>query len=86
MASASRGNSRAIRSDYEPMRDFVARQTLTGSHPSLVEHVFSEARARTAALGVELRLPRVEPRAHRGGETSALELLQYRPPCPPVPQ
>jgi MoaA/NifB/PqqE/SkfB family radical SAM enzyme len=49
---------------YAPMRDFVARQTLTGSDPVIVERVFDEARRRAMALGVELRLPRVEPREH----------------------
>jgi radical SAM protein with 4Fe4S-binding SPASM domain len=47
---------------YRPMHQFVAAQTLLGEDPARVEDAFAAARAAAAALGVELRLPRVTPR------------------------
>ncbi len=52
---------------YAPMRDFVEEQTLLGEDPARVDHYFAEARALAGELGLELRLPRVRPRAHPSG-------------------
>jgi MoaA/NifB/PqqE/SkfB family radical SAM enzyme len=52
---------------YAPMREFVNEQTLIGYDPSHVRRVFEEATALAASLGIELRLPRVEPREHAPG-------------------
>lgn len=52
---------------YAPMREFVAAQTLTGGNGALIEAMFAEARGEAARLGIELRLPRTEPRPHPPG-------------------
>ncbi|RIL02211.1 MAG: radical SAM protein [Proteobacteria bacterium] len=52
---------------YRPMRRFVQDETLAGADPGAIEQAFAAARATAAALGVELRLPRITPRAHPPG-------------------
>ncbi len=52
---------------YRPMRDFVDEQSLLGEEPGRVEHYFTAARAAAAELGVDLRLPRTQPRLHPPG-------------------
>lgn len=52
---------------YASMRAFVSQQTLTGSDPVPVARAFAAARAVAAEANIELRLPRVEPRAHPPG-------------------
>lgn len=50
---------------YRPMRAFVEAQTLLNDDPARVARYFDRARARAAARGVDLRLPRTERRAAR---------------------
>ena len=50
---------------YGPMREFVEAETLAGESPERVGAAFDEARALASELGVDLRLPRPTPRAHR---------------------
>ena len=57
----------ALPERYRPMREFVDRQTLLGEDPVRVERYFGEARAVAQELGVELRLPRTQPRLHPPG-------------------
>jgi MoaA/NifB/PqqE/SkfB family radical SAM enzyme len=52
---------------YAPMRQFVNEQTLIGYDPAHVARVFEEAAGIATAAGIELRLPRVEPREHASG-------------------
>jgi MoaA/NifB/PqqE/SkfB family radical SAM enzyme len=52
---------------YRPMRDFVEEQTLLNEDPERVEHYFTAARAVARELGVDLRLPRTQPRPHPPG-------------------
>lgn len=52
---------------YRPMRDFVQEQTLLEEEPERVEHYFGEARAVAGSLGLDLRLPRTQPRPHAAG-------------------
>lgn len=52
---------------YRPMREFVEAQTLLGDDPVRVGRYFDEARAAARELGVELRLPRTQPRPHPPG-------------------
>lgn len=52
---------------YRPMREFVETQTLLGEDPARVEHYFADARTVAAELGVDLRLPRTQPRLHPPG-------------------
>jgi radical SAM protein with 4Fe4S-binding SPASM domain len=52
---------------YRPMRDFVDDETLLHEDPARIEHYFGAARAVASELGIELRLPRVEPRPHPPG-------------------
>lgn len=52
---------------YRPMREFVDAETLVGEDPVRVDRYFSEARAVAHDLGVDLRLPRTEPRPHPPG-------------------
>jgi radical SAM protein with 4Fe4S-binding SPASM domain len=47
---------------YRAMRGFVDAETLAGVPSATIERAFDEARDAAAALGVELRLPRVRPR------------------------
>ena len=49
---------------YRPMRDFVEEQTLLNEDPGRVERYLGEARQAAAELGVNLRLPRVQPVEH----------------------
>jgi radical SAM protein with 4Fe4S-binding SPASM domain len=52
---------------YGPMREFVQSQTLLEDDPTRVEHFFGLARETAEALGVDLRLPRTQPRIHPPG-------------------
>ena len=52
---------------YRPMRDFVQEQTLLEEDPDRVAHFFGEARLVAEMLGVDLRLPRTQPRPHPPG-------------------
>jgi radical SAM protein with 4Fe4S-binding SPASM domain len=52
---------------YAPMRAFVQSQTLLNEDPARVARYFDEAASVAAALGVDLRLPRPEVRAHAAG-------------------
>jgi MoaA/NifB/PqqE/SkfB family radical SAM enzyme len=52
---------------YQPMREFVAIETLTSADPREVKATFDEARAVARKLGVDLRLPRTRPRPHPPG-------------------
>ena len=52
---------------YRPMRQFVQEQTLLEEDPRRVERYFGAAREVADELGVELRLPRTQPRAHPPG-------------------
>jgi radical SAM protein with 4Fe4S-binding SPASM domain len=49
------------------MRRFVDEQTLLGEDPGRVNGYFDAARAVAAELGVDLRLPAVEPTPHPPG-------------------
>jgi MoaA/NifB/PqqE/SkfB family radical SAM enzyme len=55
----------ALPAHYRPMRDFVEAQTLLRDDPARVRRYFDTARDRAHALGVQLRLPRIEMRAVR---------------------
>jgi radical SAM protein with 4Fe4S-binding SPASM domain len=46
------------------MRAFIDEQSLLGEDRARVDAVFAEARAEAARLGLPLRLPRLDPRAH----------------------
>jgi len=50
----------ALPPEYEPMRAFIQRETLTGDL-NRVERYFDEARAVAKEGGIELRLPRLQP-------------------------
>jgi MoaA/NifB/PqqE/SkfB family radical SAM enzyme len=52
---------------YEPMREFVAQQTLVGHDPQRVARAFAAAREAATAHGIALRLPRVTPMEHAPG-------------------
>lgn len=52
---------------YLPMREFVEEETLLNEDRARVEHYFGAARATATELGVELRLPRTDPRPHPHG-------------------
>lgn len=52
---------------YRPMRAFVDAQTLLNEDPGRVAFFFDAARAESERLGVSLRLPGVQPRAHPPG-------------------
>jgi MoaA/NifB/PqqE/SkfB family radical SAM enzyme len=52
---------------YEPMREFVAQQTLVAHDPERVARAFAAARDAAAAHGIALRLPRVTPIEHAPG-------------------
>jgi radical SAM protein with 4Fe4S-binding SPASM domain len=50
---------------YRPMREFIQAQTLLAEDPRRVTQSFAEARQEVAQeLGVDLRLPRTQPRVH----------------------
>ncbi|HET7563987.1 MAG TPA: SPASM domain-containing protein, partial [Gemmatimonadaceae bacterium] len=57
----------ALPARYRPMREFVDAQTLLHDDPVRVERYFDEARAVATELGIELRLPRTQPRVHPAG-------------------
>jgi radical SAM protein with 4Fe4S-binding SPASM domain len=52
---------------YQPMRSFIDRQTLLNEDPDRVARYFGEAREEAAGLGLELRLPSLQPRSHPAG-------------------
>lgn len=52
---------------YRPMREFVQAQTLLEDDPARVDRYFAEARRVAAELGIDLRLPRTQPRPHPPG-------------------
>ena len=45
---------------YGPMRDYATEEALFGRDAARADELFSEAAARSRALGIELRLPRLE--------------------------
>lgn len=45
---------------YRPMREFVAAESLLGADPAEVAEAFAAARETAAALGIDLRLPRLD--------------------------
>ncbi len=49
------------------MRDFVRGETLLHEDPGRVSGVFDAARGLAAELGLDLRLPRVQPKIHPAG-------------------
>lgn len=57
----------ALPERYRPMRDYVQEQSLLWEDGERVERYFGQARAEAARLGVDLRLPRTQPRAHPAG-------------------
>jgi radical SAM protein with 4Fe4S-binding SPASM domain len=56
---------------YRPMREFVQAETLLEADADQVAHYFGQARAVAAELGVDLRLPRTQPRPHAPGTPGA---------------
>lgn len=56
----------ALPPEYEPMRAFIQRETLTGNLDR-VERYFDEARAVAKDAGIELRLPRLQPSFYEEG-------------------
>lgn len=52
---------------YQPMRAFIDEQSLLNEDRGVVAAAFGRARERAAALGIDLRLPDVEPVAHPPG-------------------
>lgn len=52
---------------YAPMREFIEDQTLLNENPETVNHHFAVARAAASRLGIDLRLPDVEPVTHPHG-------------------
>lgn len=52
---------------YAPMRRFVQDQTLLEEDPQRIDRYFSQARAAAQQFGVDLRLPRTQPRGHPPG-------------------
>jgi radical SAM protein with 4Fe4S-binding SPASM domain len=52
---------------YRPMRDFVDAQTLLHEDPARVAEHFDASLAIARELGIELRLPRLQHRAHPPG-------------------
>src|SRR5207248_7435521 len=57
----------ALPAHYRPMRDFVEEQTLLNEDPARLERYFGAARDAARELGVDLRLPRTQPRPHPPG-------------------
>jgi radical SAM protein with 4Fe4S-binding SPASM domain len=57
----------SLPAEYQPMRSFVQGETLLGEDPQRIARYFSEAREAASHLGVDLRLPRVQPRPHPPG-------------------
>ncbi|MFB3908365.1 MAG: radical SAM protein [Candidatus Eisenbacteria bacterium] len=52
---------------YQRMRDFVEAETLLGEDPGRVAEQFGEAKEAADRLGLDLRLPRIQPREHPAG-------------------
>ncbi len=52
---------------YQPMREFVDEETVVGEDPARVDHYFAAARQAATDLGVDLRLPNLNPRLHPPG-------------------
>ncbi|MGE5655544.1 MAG: radical SAM protein [Actinomycetota bacterium] len=57
----------SLPAQYQPMREFVQAQTLLAEDKERVEYYFGEARQLAQEFGVNLRLPRTEPRLHPPG-------------------
>ena len=57
----------SLPAEYAVMRDFVDEQTLLGGDSQHVEAVFAETRRVADELGIQLRLPVVEPRPYPPG-------------------
>jgi radical SAM protein with 4Fe4S-binding SPASM domain len=53
---------------YGPMRDYVGEEALFGEHAERAEELFGTALQRADALGIELRLPRLEEPGPRDGD------------------
>jgi radical SAM protein with 4Fe4S-binding SPASM domain len=49
---------------YQSMRAFVDSQTLLTEDPARIEQYFGAARSAANELGIQLRLPRTQPRPH----------------------
>ena len=49
---------------YKPMRVFIDEQTLPGEDRAHVDAVFDRAQSEARRLGIDLRLPNIEPRTH----------------------
>lgn len=56
---------------YQPMRAFIDEQSLLNEDSAIVAAAFGRARERATALGIDLRLPEVEPVAHPPGTPGA---------------
>ena len=54
----------SLPAQYRPMRAFIDEQSLLGEDRARVDAVFAAARDEAARLGLPLRLPRLDPRAH----------------------
>ncbi|HSK09629.1 MAG TPA: radical SAM protein [Vicinamibacterales bacterium] len=52
---------------YAPMREYVREETLAGEAPEVIELSFDRARQAAAELGVDLRLPNLQPRLYPRG-------------------
>lgn len=61
---------------YRPMCDFVDEQTLLTEDPARVAYYFDQARALAEELGIDLRLPRTQPRDYAPG-TPGSERCQW---------
>jgi radical SAM protein with 4Fe4S-binding SPASM domain len=60
-------HERSLPSQYRPMRDFVDAESLVAEDPQAVAEHFAAAADAAAGLDIELRLPRIEVRAHPPG-------------------
>jgi radical SAM protein with 4Fe4S-binding SPASM domain len=60
-------HERSLPQQYRPMRDFVEEQSLLHEDRELVAEHFAAAAATAEELDVDLRLPRIEVRAHPAG-------------------
>lgn len=52
---------------YRPMREFVDEETVVDEDPARVDYYFGSARQAADDLGVDLRLPNLNPRLHPPG-------------------
>src|SRR5207248_1151674 len=57
----------SLPSYYRPMRVFVQSETLLDEDPQRVAHYFGLAQQVAEELGMDVRLPRTEPRQHPSG-------------------